>query len=126
MGYPGFDFPNKGRSFVPAKDVLEFLLSYVDNYNLKDKIRLSHLVVRVTPLDDERWEVIVKNLETNAYETHQYDFVFVCNGHYHKGLIPEFPNRRIFAGRQIHSHEYRSPDAYKGKQHRAHMSYSQQ
>lgn len=58
MGYPGFDFPNKGRSFVPAKDVLEFLLAYVDEYGLKEKIRLEHLVVRVTPLDNGKWEVI--------------------------------------------------------------------
>lgn len=57
MGYPGFDFINKGRSFVPAADVLNFLLSYVDHYQLKEKIRLEHLVIRVTPLEDDRWEV---------------------------------------------------------------------
>lgn len=60
-------------------------------------------------------QVIVKNLKTDAYETHLYDYVFVCNGHYNKGLIPDFPGRTNFTGRQIHSHVYRSAEAFKGK-----------
>lgn len=64
MGYPGFDFPNKGRSFVPAKDVLEFLHSYVDHYKLAEKIKLLHYVVRVTPTDDDKWEVIYRMSHT--------------------------------------------------------------
>lgn len=57
MGYPGFDFKNKGRSFVPAKDVLDFLEDYTQHYNVYPRIKFEHHVVRVLPTDDGKWEV---------------------------------------------------------------------
>lgn len=41
-----------------------------------------------------------------------FDYVFVCNGHYSKPFIPEFPGREIFNGNQMHSHDYRRPETF--------------
>lgn len=45
-----------------------------------------------------------------------YDAVVVCNGHYAKARVPDFPGQAEWPGRQMHSHNYRSPDAFKGAQ----------
>lgn len=57
MGFPGYDFPNKGRSFVPHEEVLQFFVSYAEHYNVVEKIKFEHNVVRVRPLGETQWEV---------------------------------------------------------------------
>lgn len=59
MGYPGYDFPNKGHSFVSSEEVLQFFSSYAQHYNVIEKIKFLHYVVRVKPLSDTKWEVII-------------------------------------------------------------------
>jgi cation diffusion facilitator CzcD-associated flavoprotein CzcO len=44
----------------------------------------------------------------------EYDAVVVCNGHYADPRVPAFPGQEHWAGRQMHSHNYRSPDPFKG------------
>lgn len=43
-----------------------------------------------------------------------FDSIFVCNGHYNTPAIPNYPGRNLFNGQQIHSHDYRCPDPFKG------------
>lgn len=57
MGFPGYDFPSKGRSFVPFEEVLEFFNAYAEHYNVVDRIKFEHYVVRVKPLNTGKWEV---------------------------------------------------------------------
>lgn len=113
MCYPNEPFPENELSFVSSDEVLKYYESYADKYNLRDYIRFEYYVVRVRPLSDDSWEVIVKNLKTKALETHNFDAVLVCNGHFSWSFIPNYQGRDIFTGRQIHSHHYRSADAFK-------------
>lgn len=115
MHFPDFPFPPQEKSFLPAKEVLEYLNLYADHFDLKRHIKFEHLVVRVQPLLDDTWEVLVRNLPLNTYETFVFDLVFVCNGHYHTPFIPEIENSQNFRGRQTHSHHYKVPELYKGK-----------
>lgn len=39
----------------------------------------------------------------------------VCNGHYHTPILPKYEGQDIYKGRQIHSHDYRYPDPFEGK-----------
>lgn len=57
MGFPEYPFENRGRSFVPREEVLEFLKSYAREFHLNDVIKFTHNVINVTPLDGNRWEV---------------------------------------------------------------------
>lgn len=57
MGFPEFKFENRGRSFVPHEEVLDFFDSYAREFRLSEVVKLAHNVVNVTPADGERWEV---------------------------------------------------------------------
>lgn len=107
MHYPDFPFPEQEISYLSAEEVLKYYQSYADSFNLKKYIKFEHHVVRVRPLLNETWEVIVKDLKSNEYETVNYDAVLVCNGHYNAPFIPDYEGRNVFAGKQIHSHDYR-------------------
>lgn len=39
----------------------------------------------------------------------------VCNGHYRDPFVPSIKGQEIFKGRQWHSHDYRSPETFQGK-----------
>jgi cation diffusion facilitator CzcD-associated flavoprotein CzcO len=43
----------------------------------------------------------------------QYDAVVVCNGHYSRSRLPQLPGKDCFPGLQMHSHNYRRPEAFR-------------
>ena len=115
MGYPDFDYPEQQKSYLPAEEVLDFFNSYADKFNVRECIKFEHHVLRVRPMIDDSWEVIVKNLPADKYETYIFDAILVCNGHYHTPALPKFKGADIFKGKQIHSHEYRSNEPFQGE-----------
>jgi len=118
MCFPDLAFPEQESSYIPAADVESYLNLYADTFNLRDRIKFEHLVMRVRPLrDQDKWEVIVKNLKTVEYEEAQtFDAVLVCNGHFSEPSVPQLPGQRLYEGRQLHSHDYRTPDTFRGEQ----------
>lgn len=60
------------------------------------------------------FQVIVKDLPNDKFTTHIYDAIFVCNGHTAVPMLPSYPGMDKFRGVQIHSHDYRKAEAYKG------------
>lgn len=114
MEYPDHHYPEDTPAFPSQADVLNYLHSYANRFDLKRHIKFSHLVVQVVPIDDEKWEVVVKNLPNNSYETNIFDAVFICNGHYSAPNIPELPGADRFRGRLIHSHDFRSAERFRG------------
>lgn len=115
MCFPDFPFPSQEKSFLPASDVLDYLNLYVDTFNVRSRIKFLHAVVRVLPLLDDSWEVIVKNLITNMNETFTFDAIFVSNGHFSVPHIPKFEGQKKFRGRQMHSHKYRVPNIFQNE-----------
>lgn len=115
MSFPDFPFPPQPSSFVPANDVNEYLNLYAGHFKLRQFVMFEHQVLRVRPLLDETWEVIVKRLSDGKLQTYNFDVVLVSNGHFSTPSLPHFPGRKTFKGRQIHSHDYRRPETYKGK-----------
>lgn len=116
MCYPNEPFPENDKSFVSSSEVLSYYESFADKYNLRDRIKFQHHVIRVRPVSQDlhnEWEVIVKNLLTDIYEKFTFDAVLVCNGHFHSGFIPNYGGRNIFQGKQMHSHDYRRPEVFK-------------
>ncbi|XP_053685201.1 senecionine N-oxygenase-like [Sabethes cyaneus] len=116
MGFPDFPIPEQEESYIPAEDVLRFLRSYADTFDVTRHVRLEHHVMFVEPSDQAgNWKVHVKNLPLNKVETFLFDFVFVCNGHYHTPMIPKYRNMQMYRGKQLHSHDYRSPKHFQGE-----------
>lgn len=114
MEYPDFRYPNSTVSYPPQADVLKFLRSYADHFDLNRYIKFSHLVLRVLPTADNKWEIIVRNLRNKTVEIRIFDAVFVCNGHYSTTVIPEIEGLKEFKGKVIHSHDFRSAEAFRG------------
>lgn len=112
--FPGLHFPNDTIPFPPHPDVLKYLHSYADLFDLNKHIKLNHLVVRALPTEDDKWEVIVKDLVNNKFITKTYDAVFVCNGHFFAPFIPEIEGASTFKGKLMHSHNFRTSEAFRG------------
>lgn len=115
MGFPDFPFPKKGKSFEPRGEVLAFFQSYAREFKVNEVVKLQHEVIRVRPVDDTRWELLVKNLKENTFALDIFDAVFVCNGHYSVPFYPVIEGFDNFKGRSMHSRDYRRPETFKGK-----------
>lgn len=113
---PNFHYPNDTISYPSHSNVLKYLHSYADKFNLKKHIKLSHLVTRVVPIENQKWELVVKNARSNTFETGIFDMVLVCNGHYSTPFIPKIRGAHEFKGKLIHSHDFRTAQAYQSKQ----------
>lgn len=114
MGYPDFPIPDQKKSYIPQRDMLSFLELYAQRFNVYERIKFQHYVIRVRPRDDKKWEIIIRDLPRDKYETYFFDAVIVCNGHYNTPAFPDYPGRQLYKGQQIHSHNYRCADPFEG------------
>ncbi|KAH0569046.1 flavin-containing monooxygenase FMO GS-OX3-like [Cotesia glomerata] len=119
MQIPDFPFKNEdGPSFVHHSVIRQYLQDYAQHFNLFAHIKLNTLVKHVEPVilsDQTTWLVTYKNMATLEETTVRFDAVILCNGHYTVGNIPNIRGRSTFNGTCIHSHQYRLPEKYKGK-----------
>lgn len=60
-------------------------------------------------------QVVVRDLPNDKVETHIFDAILVCNGHYHTPAYPEAPGMDVYSGKKIHSHDYRCAEPFRGK-----------
>ncbi|KAH8418648.1 hypothetical protein KR222_008443, partial [Zaprionus bogoriensis] len=113
MGYPDYLYPSEIKeSFITSQQVLDFLRSYADHFELHPHIKLQHEVIRVRPRVDD-WEVYVWDHVNDTCDPVYFDFVYVCNGHYTEPDMPTIEGMDIFGGEQMHSHLYRRADKFK-------------
>ncbi|XP_055297698.1 senecionine N-oxygenase-like [Sitodiplosis mosellana] len=112
MEFNDHPYPNGTKSYPPQADVLKYLHSYADRFGIKKHIKLSHLVIRVLPIENDKWEVIVKDLPNDKFQTLIYDVVFVANGHFASPRYPSIPGLDEFKGKTLHSHDYRSKEEF--------------
>lgn len=114
MCYPDFPYPSLPSSYISSSDVLDYLNLYATQFDLYDKIKFERSVYRVRPVED-RWEVIVRNLPEDKHEFYSFDSVLVCTGNFHTPFKPSFVGYDLFKGIQIHSHEYRDAERFRGE-----------
>lgn len=118
MGFPDFPVPESEKSYLPAKEMLAFLQSYAEKHGVTEYIKYNQHVQLIKPKQGattELWDVMYKDLITGVTVTKEYDYVFVCNGHYNTPFIPNIPGLKQFKGDVLHSHDYRVPDIFKSK-----------
>lgn len=115
MEFADYHYPNNTLSYPTQPVVLKFLQSYAEKFKLKRHIKFNHLVIRVLPIENDKWEIIVKDLPSNRFMTKIYDAVFVANGHFTTPRIPVISGANDFTGKLIHSRDYRAPEPYRGK-----------
>lgn len=115
MAFPEYPFPPSTKPFPEREDVLKYLQSYAQRFNLNQHAKFEHFVNHVEPIARGKWEITVTDLPNNKTETVIYDAVIVANGHNSKPWIPKYEGADYFTGQMIHSHVYRDAKNYQGK-----------
>lgn len=107
-------YPVDTVPFPSHTEVLKYYNSYADRFDLRKHIKFGHLVIRIKPIENDKWEIIVKDLPNNQFEMEIFDAVFVCNGHFASPRIPDIAGASEFQGKIIHSYEFRVPEKFCG------------
>lgn len=118
MGFSDFDIPVEGEdhSYLTDTEVLDFLHLYVKHFDVEKDILFRHEVVRVNPQrQGDGWEVLVKDVVKNEYNTELFDYVMVCTGHHWCPRYPHFKGEELFKGSLKHSNEFRRKEEYTGR-----------
>jgi cation diffusion facilitator CzcD-associated flavoprotein CzcO len=114
IDYP-FDARGGGEDHWPRfpghTEVLTYLRRFADRFDLRASIRFG---TRVTSIRrDDGWTVTSEHHGTAHAES--FDAVAVCNGHYAEPRLPALDGLDRFPGAVLHSHNYRVPDAFRGR-----------
>lgn len=120
--FSDFPYPATSDAFPTARQVHAYLTSYAKHFGLEPHLRCSTEVVSVArrPSDDENshpgFRVTVRPVDdSGGLETHDFDFVVVCNGVFSKPYVPRLRGRKRFAGLPIHSSEVADAEVLKEK-----------
>jgi cation diffusion facilitator CzcD-associated flavoprotein CzcO len=105
--YTDFRMPGHFPSFPHHSQVFEYLKAYAARFGLYELIEFEAAVERVEP-DGPLWQVRLASGECRHYAG-----VVVANGHNWDPRWPDFPGE--FAGRVMHSADYKTPDVLHGQ-----------
>jgi cation diffusion facilitator CzcD-associated flavoprotein CzcO len=106
--YADYPMPVHYPDFPSRAQMLAYLEDYARANGLLDAITYGKKVERAWPRPDDTWHVVFADGEERIYKG-----VVVCNGHHWHRRYPEVPG--TFAGRLVHSKDFRSPDELAGK-----------
>lgn len=140
MGFHSFpfDYAFPGSSdparFCSHEEVLRYLAAFARHFDLERWVRFDTQVQRVEPLppvtgwvanangSPNRWQLTSRRASHAAAGTsaaapvqEEYDAVVVCNGHFSEPRLPVYPGQSHFPGLQMHCHNYRQPEPFKGQ-----------
>jgi hypothetical protein len=105
MEYRDFPMPEGTPDFPGHRVIMDYFNSYVDHFGLRDRITFNTTVARAERGPDGRWEI---RLDTGENRT--YGALIVANGHHWDPRWPEPAYPGSFAGEEIHSHSYLTPE----------------
>ena len=110
--FADFPMPADYPHFPDHEQIRDYLDAYVDHFGFRDRIRFRTTVERVEPQPDGTFALTIRTGEGPA-ESRRSRAVLVASGHHWLPRVPEFPGS--FAGRMLHAHDYRTPEAFAGR-----------
>ncbi|XP_057977859.1 flavin-containing monooxygenase FMO GS-OX-like 3 [Malania oleifera] len=102
------------RRFPGHREVLFFLRDFARDFGLCELVRFETQVFYVGLAEDGRWTVKSRG-SRGGDDDEIFDAVVVCNGHHTEPRIAEIPGIDKWPGKQIHSHNYRTPELFQDK-----------
>lgn len=114
--YPDFPMPDSWPDYPHHSQLLEYFERYADHFDLRPHIWFGTEVVRVEPVDGQRWDVTTRS--TGGYgpeRTQRYAAVVVANGHNWSPKMPVYEGIDDFRGRVIHASAYKDATQLRGK-----------
>jgi dimethylaniline monooxygenase (N-oxide forming) len=109
MAYATYPMPDGYPDYPNHEQIATYFDSYVDHFGFRDRIRFNTEVTRVEPAGGG-WDVGLGDGTTT-----RYDAVMVANGHHWDARWPEPPFPGQFDGRQLHAHDYKTPEDIEGQ-----------
>ncbi len=108
-----FRVPEEFPDFPHNLQYMEFLESYVDNFNVRDKIELN-TEIRNIEKQDGKWSLSL--FSQSEEKTRMYDAVVVCSGPqaFPRHKIADDPLYSKFTGKIIHTSEYKDNSLIEG------------
>ncbi|KAK5649049.1 hypothetical protein RI129_003941 [Pyrocoelia pectoralis] len=116
MSYAGFPYPDDlTKSYISQQEVLQYLHSYADKYDIKKQIQFYNRVTDITPDIKEGWIIKVEDVKTKSKREIRYDAVLICNGRFCDPILPKIKGQDLFKGPQTHSRYFRTADPFKNQ-----------
>ena len=107
MGFPDLPFEKENEGH---RDVREYLTDYAEMHKILPHIKVNSKVTSITRTEEGKW-----NVETNGNDISVFDFIIIANGHHSVPCIPKQFEESSFQGEIMHSHFYRRPEDFAGK-----------
>jgi len=98
-----FPMPGHYPDFPSAQQILDYLKTFADYFQLRPNIELNRKVIDVRPIEDNLWQVTFANQQQRIYKG-----IILCNGHHWYKRFPELNGE--FSGQIIHSKDYKRPE----------------
>jgi cation diffusion facilitator CzcD-associated flavoprotein CzcO len=116
----GFRFKpwTEAKAIADGPDILRYLHSTMNEFDIARHIRFGHLVKRAQwSSETSQWSVEVERVGTGDTVTFTCGFLFMCSGYYsyREGFTPEFPGRERFRGEVIHPQKWTNDVPDSGK-----------
>lgn len=111
--FSDFPFPDDAPDYPHNKDMANYIVDYMKNFNLQDDIRFHRKVAAVEKIGEE-WQTTAKHvdedgltvLDSQPAEIYRSKFIAIATGHHAKPSMPKFPGQDSFRGEIIHSVNY--------------------
>ncbi len=110
MAFSDYPMPKDYPMFPHHSLIIDYFEDYVRYFAFGDKITFNTSVVSVSKNTDGSYHVT-----TDTGISQDYRAVLVCNGHHWNPRFPSPPFAGNFTGETMHSHYYKTPDIFQGK-----------
>lgn len=118
MPYRDYPMPTDYPMFPHHSQIINYFDDYVDHFGVRDKITFNTEVTNVSKGDDGTYLVGTRSCRYGKPEEGTeriYNQLIVANGHHWNPRLPDPPFPGTFAGKTIHSHDYKEPEQIRGK-----------
>ena len=115
------DFPPRANypNYMHNTRMIQYIEDYAKHVGCEKKMHFRHKVLSVTKAStfdkDGRWDVLVENMSTGKQFKETFDGVMVCTGHHVTPSWASFPGQEQFKGKIMHTHSYKRPAEFVGK-----------
>ncbi|MGC4864220.1 flavin-containing monooxygenase [Micromonospora sp. DT53] len=114
--FPDFPMPDSWPDYPHHGQVLSYFERYADHFDLRSHIWFGTEVIRVQPVEGDRWDVTTRS--TGGYgpeRTARYAAVVIANGHNWSPKLPRYEGLEQFRGEIMHASSYKDPAQLRGK-----------
>ncbi|XP_061357805.1 flavin-containing monooxygenase FMO GS-OX-like 4 isoform X7 [Gastrolobium bilobum] len=117
MGFRDYPFGRKegkgrdSRRFPGHREVLMYLKDFAADFQIDELVRLETEVVFAGLGDGGKWTVRSRSSNCDCVDE-IYDALVICNGHYVQPRLAHIPGINAWPGKQMHSHNYRTPEPF--------------